>query len=563
MASSYGLKIGAAFWPRFLCHFLHARKIPKGNYQTLARSDATHSESMGHAPFMETLQMMKTNSFKLSLLAGLFWLMAGNASTEIPAMVEDMDSIQVTVRTNPLKPEEERFADDWHIQVHAMDDEGNVASPTYYGRTDHTGDATVAVPKYMYSQPLMMDAFNIVWPYTGLGQGYQIFIPPYCSDKALWLIAPFEDALWRYYKDAAARKGEAWNPSQVDCATWLNNLQLLSLTHEVNEELETKSLFAPFAREVLVRAFQNNHHLLVPTRAPICLAEWRHDGGDMTKGQPITTSSTQTHIALDDKTWLPSELNAAKDEDPILVDSRSGTVDQICRGQVAASSQIQVNGASVMPHEHHWLAEDDFLGTIHEQKSALPNLDVTVFNTRHSNGRPKGDSLYDDSCAVTSVVRFTNNDTSDYELDRGTGVYLYGLFGDGRRSEVHLTSDGDTIVDDDDQWVIFKNYNDDGLRVLVVELLGQRQGDFADGLRMIYHPEPDNLFIGLNTKRELNESGLFGNSGYLKYTIHRYDNTDWEGFMTTFKDFANCYESADAWTKQYFNTAGYPGALEV
>jgi hypothetical protein len=85
--------------------------------------------------------------------------------------------------------------------------------------------------------------------------------------------------------------------------------------------------------------------------------------------------------------------------------------------------------------------------------------------------------------------------------------------------------------------------------------LGHRQADFRDVLSLKYDAGSEDLFIGLRTDYELNETEVDGEKAYLKYTTHIWDGTTLAGLHAVQKNLANCYESADVWAHQYFNIA--------
>lgn len=491
----------------------------------------------------------------------------------VPGPVGGWDTIELLVRTDPADPHNERFLDDWRFQLFNIDDQGRPTSPIFAGESGFNGAAIIGLPSYMFLLPLVVTATNDAFPLDCLDDEHgvgimvdedhetdcecrilEIFIPPFCSDKAVWLLGPFEDALWRFYRRAAERRGEAWNPSQVDCGTWLANLQLLILTDEITDELNELSdrddmIFRP---EVLVTALQENTHLLTPTRPPICMAERRHNGGGMERGELTTLPRT-----IDDFV-PPFETEVLPDSDPIVIGT-NGIVDSICG--IALDGNLQVNTVNFVPTLNYFLDDEDFPGIVSDQEDIVPNLDASVFNVRLGNGRELDHDKYDDACALTSIIEFTNKNDDEQDLlgSERTGVTFTNLFG-ADKAHVWLTSDGDDVVDDNDYWVIFYHNNGDHLRnatVLAVELLGHRQVDFRDVLHITFDNVTDDLFLGLRADFEMNEEEVDGERAFLAYTLHTWDGFDEEGRRAVRENISDCYEASDVWARQFFITRDF------
>lgn len=490
--------------------------------------------------------------------------------------VADWDTIDLIIRTDPADPHNERFLDDWRFSLFAIDDQARPTSPAYFGESGPDGTASIGLPAWMFDLPLVIRAINAVLPLTeeeevngnstsnhdnefGECRFFEIFIPPFCHDKAVWLLGPFEDALWRYYKKAAMRRGEAWNPSQVDCGTWLANLQLLILTDEVSDELNelSDSETMLFDDEALTHALQENQHLLVPTRPPICMAERRHNGGGMERGEIIEQEGED--FTVDNFSPPFGPIGPNPDEDPIIIDLGNGIVSDICDAPHWDDEELRVNGALFTPTVAYLLDDQDFMGTIHDQADIVTKMDVSVFNVRLGNGRELDADKYDDACALTSIIEFTNKDDDEQDVLTDTGVTFSNLFEDAINTTVYLTSDGDAVVDDNDYWAIFYRSTDSlkEAAVIAVELLGHRQEDFRDVLHMTFDPATDDLFLGLRADYELNEEEVDGERAFLAYTIHVWDGSTLDGRRAIRRNIANCYEAADVWARQFFVTKDF------
>lgn len=490
-------------------------------------------------------------------------------------------TIQVMARTDPANPQNERFLDDWRFEVYTIDDQDRATGPSYLAESGPDGAAAIAVPSYMFQLPLVIYAYNQSYPLWtddddsneldetlyGECRHYEIFVPPFCADKAVWLAGPFESSLWDYYREASRHKGEAWNPSQVDCATWLSNLQNLLLTDRVYEELQelAESDDDQFSEESLILALQENQHLLTPTRPPICMAERRHFGGGMERGDIINGSNGNCDDGFDlDDNVFPFDFEDddenTSDNDPLCIDLTNGLIDTICNNTYWASENLLVNGVAFVPTNSYVLDDQDFMGSVHDQTDIVAGMDLTVYNTRLGNGRERDMDFYDDACAATSIIKFTNTDDDEQDIFAGTGVTFSNLF-DGLPTFIHLTSDGDEVVDDNDIWAIFYTYDEVrspcNERVLAVELLGHRQEDFRDVLHMTYDIGNENLFIGLRADFELNEEQIDGEEGYLAYTVHVWDGTNVDGRRAIRDNISNCYEASDVWARQFFITEDF------
>lgn len=463
-----------------------------------------------------------------------------------------VDFIELMLRTDPREPQNERFLDDWYIQAYNVDDQGRRMGPTYYGDSNAAGNAALPLPGYMFSLPLVINAYNEAYPLNGDEcRDFQIFVPAYCYDKAIWLLGPVEDALWRFYRQAAEHRGEAWNPSQVDCATWLANLQLLIGTDKIDDGLDALSSTVPmvFDDYYLIRALQENQQLLTPTRPPICMAERRHDGGGLKRGDIIPLEDFP--YTLDDANF-PDLIGT--DVDPITI-GVNGLVDTICGFDFDAS--LTVNGAIFTPTNAYVLNQDDFLGTISDQEEIQPKLDVSTYNVRAGNGRELDADKYDDACSLTTQIKFTNKDDDEQDIILGSGVTFLNLFDDGLNTAVYFTSSGDAIVDETDTWIIL--YDTTSLsgqeRVIEVTLLGHREKNWRDALKLELNG--DDLFVGLRADFELNEEASDGEYAYLGYTVTVWDGSTQDGRFAIRENIADCYEAADVWARQFFITRDF------
>lgn len=484
------------------------------------------------------------------------------------------DVIELMVKTDPVSPQNERFLDDWRFEIRTIDDQARTTSPLFFGETGPDGTAAIGLPSYMFALPLVVTAYNDIFPLADLDDDsedlecrtFEIFIPPNCYDKAVWLLGPVENALWEYYERAAERRAEAWNPSQVDCGTWLANLQGLILTDRINDELEdmsdTQTMI--FDDEALFRALQENQNFLTPTRPPICMAERRHNGGGLERAEIIPAQSFP--INLDDINPLFDPEAVAPDLDPVII-GLNGIVDSICG--IDLDGVLAVNLATFTPTNQYVFDDPDFMGTVHDQTGIVTDMDVSVFNVRLGDGRPLDHDKYDDACSLSTLVEFTNTDDDEQDVLTGSGVTFTDLF-DGTGgiglivdTTVYLTSDGDAVVDDNDYWAIFYDSNSSIMqeRVLVVELLGHRQEDFRDVLHMTFNPANDNLFLGLRGDYELNEEEIDGERAFMGFTITTWDGSTQNGRFAIRDNIANCYEASDIWARQFFATVDFQDRL--
>ncbi|MCA9507568.1 MAG: hypothetical protein KC505_03995 [Myxococcales bacterium] len=473
--------------------------------------------------------------------------------------------IELMVKSDPVSPHNERFLDDWRFEVRSIDDQARATSPAFFGETGPDGTAALGLPSFMFSRPLVITAYNDAFPLADLDNDeemecrtFEILVPPNCYDQAVWLLGPAESALWDYYKRAAERRAEAWNPSQVDCATWLANLQGLILTDRIYDELEdmsdTQTMI--FDDESLYKALRENQNFLTPTRPPICMAERRHNGGGLERADIID----ELPIDIDDEDPPFGPLEVAVDHDPILIGT-NGIVDRLCG--VDLDGALNVNLAAFTPVKSYIFDDSDFMGTVHDQVGIVADMDVSVFNVREGNGRPLDHDKYDDACSLTSLIEFTNTDDDEQDVLTGSGVTFSNLFG-GDDAVVYLTSDGDAVVDDNDYWAIFYNGSDSPMseRVLTVELLGHRQQDFRDVLHITFDEATDDLFLGLRGDYELNEEETDGERAFLGFTLTTWDGSSSSGRYAIRENIANCYEASDIWARQFFATVDFQERLD-
>jgi hypothetical protein len=477
------------------------------------------------------------------------------------------DIIKLMVRTDPLDPQNERFLDDWRFRAFNIDDDGRELSTPFFGAPDAGGNAALGLPGYMFELPLVIQVYNEAFPLIddirdnesdSLADQectfYEIFIPPRCYNQAIWVVGPVEDAVWQYYRHAAERKAEAWNPSQVDCATWLGSLAGLIGTDIVEDALEGLSDLDEkiFTQADLFQTFQENQQFLVPTRPPICMAEKRHNGGGMDRGNPLVLGSPDPDIGgdfprtLDDNNVADLVLT---DSDPVTIGG-NGIVNSICG--VPFDGTLVVNGGTFTPTRAFELDEPDFLGTIHEQDGPPVDMEVVTYNVRMGNGRELDSEIYDDACSVTTAVEFINNKDIEADVKLDSGVTFVDLFDTAVADvQVHLTSSGDAVVGPEDTWAILVDANDpDGFeRVISVTLLGHREEDYEDRLQM--ELTGDDLFLGLESDFELNEENRDGRRAFITFTITTWDGSSEAGRLAVRRNIANCYEAADPWARQY------------
>lgn len=385
-------------------------------------------------------------------------------------------------------------------------------------------------------------------------RNFSIFVPPYCYDKAVWMVGPVESAVWDYYRRASRHRGEAWNASQVDCGTWLADLQLLILTDRISDELDREGEHGDrgFDPHALRLAFQENQQLLVPTRPPICMATNFHTGGTLHEDKPIVLP-----IDLVPGSVFNDSHHNAPHGAPITIGTNA-IVTNICG--IPFDGEARVNNVAFAPTANFTLDSKDFIGTVHEQINTLPLLDVSLFNVRLGNGRPLDNDVWTDACALSTMYQFTNKADEDRELNPGTGTTFDDLYGPGvaNQAVVFSTSDGDRIVDDDDTWVIFHSIGDTKgeEQVIAVELLGHRSQDFRDALHITFNDQ-DDLFLGLRADYDLDDAGVDGELAFFNYTISVWDGSTSHGRNLIDNDIAACYEAADVWAREFFVTQDF------
>jgi len=476
---------------------------------------------------------------------------------------DDDKKINIVIRTDPANPQNEAYLSNWRITLYGIDDKGRELTGSTYGATDWTGFASISVDSDMQKTALLLTAYNDIIPFQGCGDGeclnpadatglatcrqFEIFIPKGCFDKRTFVMSPYENAVWNYYRNAAARQGAGWNATQVDCDGWLNSLDNLLLTDVVQDELVDLQYnpYGIFRQEVLLQALQENQNFLVPTRPPLCMSEHRHNGGGMNNGEIVTLP-----ITIDEGLYPYPESAGLFDVDPITIGS-NGMVSDLCG--VAFTGDLVINQQPFTPETSNRLKDRDFMGVISHQTSAYQQLDTTVFNTKLGNGRDFSSPIYEDACALTNVVKMTNTSTDEKTIKSKSGTRFTNLFGPSP-TMVYLTSDGDTVVDNNDTWAIFVESNENPCqeRVLAVELLGHRQGNFQDVLALSYDESAEDLFLGLIADYELNEEAFDGEDAYFGYTMHVWDGSTDEGIKNLRPQFASCYLAADPWTWQFF-----------
>lgn len=290
--------------------------------------------------------------------------------------------------------------------------------------------------------------------------------------------------------------------------------------------------------------FLLSHMLHADYESPICLAEKRHSNqDDLVKGALIATDGSPINLE-----W---GADSADDEDPILI--AGGIPTSIC-GQ-PLKGDLKINDSFFTPKKTNTLINEDFVGLVTSERD--PKLDVSIYNIRHNNGYPTAHIDHDDSCSLTSMIEFRNRDNDEQEILGDSGITFHGLLEsktDRPKFEdfkVFSTSSGDAVLDEQDTWVIFASgWNHQ--KVILVELLGHRQGDFRDVLQMeLCGANEQDLFIGLRKDYELNEEEVDGDVAYLHYTITTFDSSTDAGYNQMRKDISNCFQAADPWAKEF------------
>lgn len=447
------------------------------------------------------------------------------------------DFIELKVRMDP----EGLGSDKWLLRIFNIDDQALQVGKVYNAKTEKAGNAAVKLPSEMFAMPLVISAFTKCSKKDqGECHNFEIFVPPNCHTETIWTAGPLEDALWRYYRRSASRGAEAWSPGQVSCSSWLENLDDLALTNGVIEDgywLED---------ETLVEALQENQHLLVSTRSPICLAERRHNGGGLERANEIPVGEFEYTIGGTENVL----------EDEVRVNSDGG-VSNICG--IEFDGKLEVNTTTFSPADRFVLDSADFDGVVFDHHSIDYDLDLTSYIVRHTNGRGLDHPDFDDVCSATTLIEFTNTDDDEQDVSAGTGVTFTDLFDAGPDTSVYLTSDGDEVIDDSDVWAILYSANDDWneARVITISLLGHRQEDFRDNLHIQLDGSADELFIGLRADYELNEEEVDGDRAFMGYTMTVWDNSSDEGRQAIRRNFLNCYQVADEWARQYFDVPGF------
>lgn len=444
--------------------------------------------------------------------------------------------IDFQIRTDPG----DLWSGKWLLQIVSIDNQARQLGQAHQAKTKHDGSATIKLPLDLFEHPLVIRANHICMEEDpGECRSFEIFVPPNCYGEALWNVGPFEDALWRFYRKAAMRGAEAWDPGQASCNSWVTSLQELDIVLDVGA--------GPFDEAAFVMALQENQHLLVATRDPICLAEHRHDGGSLERKDMVPIGAFE--YALGGTQIVP--------EDEVLVES-DGMVSGICG--IDLDGQLAINGTVFTPDAgaRHTLDDNNFDGLVFDQGEIDTLMDASVFVTRHGNGLELAHPDFDDVCSTTTLVEVTNKDDDEQDALTGSGVTLTDLFDAGDDTLVYLTSDGDQAIDSDDVWAILYSSNDalDEARVLTVSLLGHRQEDFRDVLHLqLSGPGAENLSIALRADYELNEEEVDGERAFFGYTMTSWDSSSDEGRQAIRRNFLGCYEAADEWARQYFDPA--------
>lgn len=470
--------------------------------------------------------------------------------------------LKVNVITNSLKPHNELFRDNWNFHIYAIDEQCRRSSPTYYGDSSVQGKLRFLLPNDLKGLPLLVYAYNDAAPLRGafdtLGRCYdlEIFVPPHCFDKTEWNLSPYGDAVWHYYKRACQRGGDAWDPTRVDCATWGANLKTLYNTEKIFKVLRNAETM-PLALQLSYfhDSLRENQQLLTPTSSPICLAEHRHNGGGMERGAVIERGKLS--VTIDDNVE-PFSTNALfPDDDPVSINLASGLPEEICSVRIADSQMATINGIPVVPTANFYLDDEDFMGTIHDQHLAFLKRDISLFNTRLSNGKELDHDKFDDACSMTTIMQVTNLNDDEQDLFMGSGITFSNLFG-SQSAQVFKTSDGDDVVDDTDTWALFFTINPDLRKtVLGVEFLGHRREDFRDVLHMKFDSTSEDLFLGLRTDYELNEEPSDGEQAFMIATLHVWDESTPSSRRAIYNNVTDCYEAADPWTHQFFTPSHF------
>jgi hypothetical protein len=509
-----------------------------------------------------------------------------------------LKTLELSISGTPAQPYNSRFKNDWYVRAYTIDDYGRRVGPVYFGQSDFSGEVDLLLPLEMFAMPMVVKACNEAAPLNDRGEGsvafktQEAFIPPFCSDHRL-RVDPITTALWRDMYALGVRFGaQNWTPSNVDCQLWKKSGLLFYLLPKVQAVLnaipDLDNVLVP-----LIPAIRDNPFLFYKTRHPECIAQAQHRGGTLKEGRPIAPKELEN---ADEERFIHQfkqpdqrenhmsfysgfELERRRGQDTATV-GRNGLLRTLCanghHANLFKSSLIINNQKLPNPNNIYDLESEDFVGNVSswQNPGTLSQMSVKEYTVRQTNGFPRNHDMFEQVCSVTALTVITNNTTQSREISVGTGLILEDIFGPDVTTRVFATSDGNHEVDDQDTWAILFNSNNISVpkdllgicnpnlfcrygvpnfdinlidEVLIIELLGFRNGDYRDVLTLDFNTLTKDLFIGLRAAYELDPAqSFFAESNFM--TTITYINKKNMNYTLSL-----CNESADYLSRQHID----------
>jgi hypothetical protein len=404
--------------------------------------------------------------------------------------------IKVEIKLDPKHPENEDYRNDWYVGAHNIDDHARPLGPTYFAASDVSGKASIVVPSYMLSLPMVVFAENQAHPVAppgtlGMGKPIELraFVPANCHAFPV-MVDQLTNSAWVYfYRFFAEHGAENWNPSQVDCMLWAKYSLAFLKTHEIQDILsdvsDTRTQMISLVD--LITPLKHYPQFIYKTRPPLFFAEQRHDGGSLNEGVKISPTDHNDERFIHQFKDQSSDVSFFSGQE--LVDKRTastvtvnekGLLRSLCGNGKKDHAMLLdkvlffhpdliVNDHKLKsPYAQYDLDDNNFFGHIADYKNdngALGDLNVKSLTVRHTNGLPKDHNNYAQACSVTLLADFLNTNDNNRDLKLGTGFLFTDLFdrSDDDDDEnsllddamVWYTSSGNRSVDNEDTWAIF------------------------------------------------------------------------------------------------------------
>lgn len=421
------------------------------------------------------------------------------AAVSSPTVPSYLRTLQLEIKLDPYRPQNEWFRGDWRIAVYNIDDHGRPLTQAWFGATNPSGQADINIPAIMFKRPLLVIATNDAHPLntSGRHRTLESFIPANCPSKRITVDA-FSDASWRLsYSLAARRGGDNWNPSNVDCALWAKAGGLFRQTWEVTEAMRriasSPNMTPPLP--LLIQASQRYVRYTYKTRPALCMPEIRHNGGGMDEGilisplDPLNDDEerfihhfTDPSMANDYLEFYAGVALQARRRGNTVTVGENGLLRTLCANAEPNEApapdktmflrpSLTINGQTLsVPDQARDFDDRGFFGHVASfvNPPLLNDLTIKSYTIRQTNGFERDHDKYQQVCSATLLTQLTNSNLNEQDIRAGSGLLFEDIFdqsGSGLDENpengpnttdavVFITSSGNQSIEEEDRWAI-------------------------------------------------------------------------------------------------------------